>query len=317
MAHDFNNLLAPILGYADLLSEEVPAGRPREELDQIRKAAFLARDLTRQLLAFGRKQVLSMETVDLRRVVSGFEGLLRRTIRENIALRRRLPADPVPVRIDAGQIEQVMMNLAVNAQDAMADGGTITTMGLETPTNPTSDSPGTWGPAIHAVLSVSDTGAGMDSETQVHLFEPFFTTKDAGKGTGLGLSMAYGIIKQHGGHISVYSEPAHGSTFRIILPALHPMEEMAAEAPTASAPRDALRGGETVLIVEDNAMVRELTARMLTRLGYHVLDADSPASARKRLAEPGAVVHLLLTDVVMPFMNGRELYRDLAVLFPA
>lgn len=318
VAHDFNNMLAPILGYTELLLEDPQVqGQHREYLENIHKAAERARDLTRKMLAFGRKQLLCMESQDLRHVVTELEPLLRRTLREDIALEVRLPSEPVPVCVDAGQIEQVITNLAVNAQDAIADAGDITIEVelVDLDESYVSVRPEV-SPGLHAVLSVSDTGAGMDSETQAHLFEPFFTTKAAGKGTGLGLSTAYGIIKQHGGHISVSTEPAHGSTFKIILPALHPMDGVVAAAQAVSAPRAAPGSGETVLIVEDNAMVRQLTARMLTRLGYRVLDADSPASARKRVAEQGTAIALLLTDVVMPSMNGRELYRDLASLSP-
>jgi len=314
VAHDFNNLLAPVLGYAEMLMEQSTDPAARDELHQIRKAAERARDLTRQLLAFGRKQILTKRTHDLRQIVAEFEPLLRRTLREEIALLVQLPQRPLLVNVDSGQIQQVLMNLAVNAQDAIADRGTITLELDETTLDEAyAASHADVTPGGYAVLVVSDNGSGMDSATQSHLFEPFFTTKEEGRGTGLGLSTAFGIITQHGGHVSVYSEPRVGSTFRVYLP----IQDGVLPDPPRAAKKPAHRAGrETILVVEDNDLVRDLTATMLARLGYRVLSAEGPVRATALVDEEGGRVDLVLTDVVMPLASGRELYRQLSRKWP-
>jgi PAS domain S-box-containing protein len=315
VAHDFNNLLTPILGYAELLLEEPGDSRcSREALTAIQHAATRARDLTRQLLAFSRKQILSLKPVDLRDVVRGFEKLLRRTLREDIQIRIRLPEVLGIARADVGQIEQVLMNLAVNAQDAMPDGGmlTIELMNADLDRQLTDQQGGMLaGPCV--LLAVSDTGTGMDNETRERLFDPFFTTKAKGRGTGLGLSTVFGIVRQHGGGIWVYSEPGQGSTFKIYLP-----QDNTAPPPTgraAPAARDP-RGTETVMVVEDTREVREVVTTLLGRRGYHVLTATGVEQCRQKIERHGGPIHLLLTDVIMPGLNGRQLYEQLLARQP-
>ncbi len=317
VAHDFNNLLSAILGYAELLQEELGPGDPRQaDLAAIRHAGERARDLTRQLLVFSRKQVLSLRPVDLRAVVSGFDKLLRRTLREDIQLVIALPPALGTVSADAGQIEQVLMNLAVNAQDAMPSGGTLTLeladVGLDAAYA-----------AMHAgvtpgryiQLTVSDTGIGMDASTLSHLFEPFFTTKEHGKGTGLGLSTVYGIVEQHGGHIRVYSEPDRGTTFKIYLPQVEVPRTGSVISAQGEPPLP--RGTGTVLVVEDDPSVREMACQVLERQGYRVLAAESSSQALQLMTEPGqGAMDLLLTDVVLPGMNGRALYDRLTFTWP-
>jgi PAS domain S-box-containing protein len=316
VAHDFNNLLAPILGYSEMLLAELTPGDPRfDELTQIRQAGERARDLTRQLLAFSRRQVLELKPVDLRAVLRGFEKLLRRTVREDIRIDLRLPDTLGSVRADVGQIEQVLMNLAVNAQDAMTDGGVITVSLSDVRLDEAfvARHPGSSAGAF-VELVVGDTGCGMDTATLERLFEPFFTTKAPGVGTGLGLSTAYGIVKQHGGYILVASKPGRGTTFTIYLPCT----DAPSAAPRAESPADAAlpRGTETILIVEDADAVRELTRRALARQGYHLIVVEHPRRCIELVRDHQAPIHLLLTDVVMPDMNGRALYDQLARLRP-
>ncbi|HTP57887.1 MAG TPA: ATP-binding protein, partial [Spirochaetia bacterium] len=294
--------------YAELLlTDPELVVRGREELEQIKKAAESARDLTRQLLAFGRKQLLAIATHDLRKIVSDFEPLLRRTIRREISIAVRPAAKPLPTSVDAGQIQRVLMNLAVNAQDAIAGAGTITIELREvTLDRDYVDFHPDAAEGPFAVMAVSDTGCGMDESVRSRLFEPFFTTKGAGKGTGLGLSTAFGIIKQHGGHISVYSEPGNGSTFLVYLP----MQEAPEVLPLLEAVDEGeSRGGQCILVVEDNDGVRNLTLKMLSRLGYKALSAESAGRARALMEKEGEKIDLVLTDVVMPDTNGKEMFR--------
>jgi PAS domain S-box-containing protein len=311
VAHDLNNLLSPILGYGEVLLMGLPAeNQHRKYVQHIIEAGTRARDLVRQLLAFGRKQTLVVETVDLNEVISVFTRLLRRTVREDIAI-ETVPAPALPaVRVDAGQMEQVLMNLVVNAQDAMPEGGRIT---IETAVAEPDPHPGA-PPGRSVVLTVSDTGCGMDPEVREQIFAPFFTTKERGKGTGLGLSTAYGIVKQHGGNIWVDSVPGEGTTFSISLPAV-----AASPGPkpvdAANAPEKA-EGCRTVMVVEDNDMVRQLTVDILTLRGYTVLEAAGGAECLRLLGEHPVPIDLLITDVVMPEMNGKMLYRQAVQLVP-
>lgn len=315
VAHDFNNLLAPILGYAEMLLDDMtPASPHREELQQIRLAAERARDLTRQLLAIGRKQILALKPVDMRTVIGGFEKLLRRTVRADIRIEPRLPESLSLVRADAGQMEQVLMNLAINAQDAMPDGGTLTLGVADVTLGPARAAElGDAAPGEYVALSVSDTGTGMDQATLARICEPFFTTKERGKGTGLGLSTVYGIVKQHGGHLAITSAPGRGSAFTIYLPRLDDTDTESADG--AAEAQGSPRGTERILLVEDDESVRKMARYLLERQGYSVTEADS-GMAGVRAAEERAPFDLLLTDMVMPDMNGRTLYERLAPAVP-
>jgi PAS domain S-box-containing protein len=313
IAHDFNNLLTGILGYADLILENLPPdNRVRNDVEGIRKAGRSAAALTRDLLAFSRKQVLQAVVLDLNEVVRGTEGLLKRLVGAQTQLVLELGEHVKPVKADRSQIEQVLLNLATNAQDAMPDGGllTITTANIDPETARQKSNTPITGPCV--MLSVRDTGHGMTSDVRSHIFEPFFTTKEIGKGTGLGLSTVYGIVTQSGGHIWVDSEPGTGSVLTVVLPAV--------EAPVASADRGlepgerALRGTETVLLVEDNDAVRDLARHALTRYGYRVLVASNGEQALRIASAHLHSLALVVTDVVMPVMGGRELAARLAKL---
>src|SRR5216117_2233368 len=316
IAHDFNNILTAITGYADLLLEDLGATDPRrQDADEIHKAADRAAGLTRQLLAFSRQQVLQPTVLEVNTLVSDLEKMLRRLLGEDVALSTRLAPTTGRVKADPGQLEQVIMNLAVNARDAMPNGGKLT---LETANVDLDDAyaadhyPARAGPFV--MLAVSDTGIGMSEETQAHMFEPFFTTKEKGKGTGLGLATVYGIIKQSGGFIWVYSEVGHGTTFKLYLPRVEELAERAFEP--AQAPARAARGTETVLVVEDETPVRSVARQVLERHGYTVLEAPSAEAALDIATRYSGTIHLLLTDVVMPGLNGRELASRLADLRP-
>jgi two-component system cell cycle sensor histidine kinase/response regulator CckA len=313
VAHDFNNILTAIVGYTDLLAVDFQGNdRSLEDLDEIRKAARRAAALTRQLLAFSRKQVLEPRDIELNGLVQNLDKMLRSLITENIDLRAELSPDIAAVRADPNQIEQVIMNLAINARDAMPKGGTLT---IET-RNATLDADYAAQhvsvvPGKYVMLAVSDTGHGMDEKTKARIFEPFFTTKPEGRGTGLGLSTVYGIVKQSGGNIWLYSEPGKGTTFKVYLPAVDP--DMADQARPQTAPlREGARAGasgkaETVLLVEDDAQLRRLAHRALATEGYIVLEADRGAVALDIARRHPGRIDLLLTDVVMPDTNGRKL----------
>jgi PAS domain S-box-containing protein len=313
IAHDFNNLLTAILGYAEMLSEKLGDGHPlQHEADQIARAGRSAASLTRQLLAFSRRQVLQPAVVDLNVVVSNVEKMLRRLIGEHIDLDIKLAPDLPRVRVDAGQLEQVLLNLAVNARDAMRDGGrlTIETAPLDLPDGNDYD----LAAGRCVVLRVKDTGCGMTPAVQAHLFEPFFTTKAPGKGTGLGLSTVYGIVKQSGGAITVDTAPGKGAAFVIVLPAAVGSEESTA-SPVAAA-RPPAKRSETVLLVEDETQVRELAVIALEGAGFTVLEAQHPEDAFEVVARHQGPVHLIVTDVVMPGMNGRVMVERLIRRFP-
>ncbi len=316
IAHDFNNLLTGITGYSELLLNRLPEDDPvRREIEEIRKAANQASALTRQLLAFSRKQVFQVKVVNLNDVVSNLDKMLRRLIGEDIDLRTLFQYDLGSVRIDPGQIEQVVVNIAVNARDAMPDGGRIT---IETANVQLGEkyvhTHVVVKPGPYVMLAISDTGCGMDEATQAHIFEPFFTTKDPGKGTGLGLSTVYGIIKQSAGYIWVYSETGKGTTFKIYLPRVREEAEHASLDPELIAP--VLGGPETILVAEDQEMVRELVMEILRSNGYSVLLANDGEEAVRVSELYKGTIHMLITDVVMPRMNGRDLVRRILPLRP-
>src|SRR3989454_7109923 len=313
VAHDFNNLLTVILSYSDLLLEDRPRDAPdREDIEQIRKAAVGASALTRQLLAFSRQQVLEPRVLDVNTVVASTQKLLTRLLGEDISLTTSLAPGLGAVKVDPGQLEQIIMNLAVNARDAMPRGGRLS---IETGNVEMDESYVRGHPVAHpgpyVMLAVSDTGIGMDAVTQARIFEPFFTTKEAGKGTGLGLATVYGIVKQSGGFIWVYSEPGHGTSFKIYLPRVdEPVSPAGGPAPQV------VGGSETVLVVEDVAAVRAVTRQMLERQGYCVLEAANGATALSLARQHHSAIHLLVTDVVMLEVSGRELADQLVQLRP-
>ena len=315
IAHDFNNLLSVILGYCDVLAGQLPPASPLlKECEQIRKAGERAASLTRQLLAFSRQQVLELKILDLNAVVMDTETMLRRLIGEDIDLCTALEENLGRVKADRGQIEQVIMNLVVNARDAMPHGGrlSIETSNVDLSEENVREHPQQI-PGEHVLLSVSDTGLGMSAETQAQIFDPFFTTKELGKGTGLGLSTVYGVVRQSGGHIWVYSELGFGTTFKIYLPRVD--VSVVSQKPSVDVIRS-LQGTETILLVEDEEPLRTLTSRFLQESGYTVLEADHPDNALEIAAQHDGPIHLLLTDVVMPGMNGRTLVEKLAEIRP-
>jgi len=315
IAHDFNNLLTAIIGYSQLsLYRLSPDDSLRSNLEEIKKAGDRAASLTRQLLAFSRKQVMQPKVFDLNLVIADLERMLRRMIAEDIEIRTMLQEELGNVRADPGQIEQVILNLAVNGRDAMPFGGKLT---IET-TNVYLDEAFAQQhlavvPGAYVMLAVSDTGMGMDAETQQHIFEPFFTTKEVSKGTGLGLSTVYGIVKQSGGNIWVYSEAGKGTTVKIYLPRV---DEGAEEYKRPVTLTVLPEGNETILLVEDDEMVRRLARDVLKTSGYQVLEAASGSVARQICEQNKEVIHLLLTDVVMPEMSGREVVNRLLPLHP-
>ncbi|OGR29790.1 MAG: hypothetical protein A2X83_09550 [Desulfuromonadales bacterium GWD2_54_10] len=315
VAHDFNNLLTPIMVYAEMLRASCGTDElTLKKIEGIISAACKARDLTRQLLAFGRKQVLEMKIIDLNRTLEAFSPILERTIREDIHISLKLAPNLGSIMADRPQIEQIIMNLAVNAQDAMPTGGALL---IETTNIVLHESARTHpelatGPYVK--LSVSDSGCGMDKETLDKIFEPFFTTKEPGKGTGLGLATVFGIVKQHKGHVNVYSEPGHGSTFTVYFPR---QDGQAGIYDTPRVPELArLHHNVTILLVEDNTMVRELAYELLTDQGYSVLMVEEPLQAVALLETNRDAVDLLLSDVIMPGLSGPALYELLKPLKP-
>ncbi len=313
VAHDFNNLLTPIIGYAGLLSSGDTLKNPAHMAAEIMSAGRRARDLVAQLLAFSRKQVLEMKVCDLNTVVAGFRGILRSTIRENIDITVTAFPGLWPVRADRSQVEQIIMNLAVNAQDAMPSGGTMT---LETSNTIVSEARtgSDPRPGDYACLAFRDTGNGMAPDIIAHIFEPFFTTKNPGTGTGLGLATVFGIVTQHGGSVSVDSQPGRGTTFRILLPRAEGAVREEAEA--LSSPFVAA-GGKTVLLVEDTDAVRRMIGIALGLRGYRVLEAANGPAAVELAGSHSEHIDVLLTDIIMPGMNGVELFRMLAAARPS
>jgi PAS domain S-box-containing protein len=318
VAHDFNNLLSVILSYATMLAGDLPQGDPmRDDLDEIRAAGERAAALTRQLLAFSRQQILSPKTLNLNEVVTGMERMLRRLVGSHIEFTVIATPSLGKVTVDPSQIEQVIMNLVVNARDAMSRGGklTIETANADLDDRNLAEELGvTLGPYV--ALTIADTGVGMDDATQRRMFEPFFTTKERGKGTGLGLATVFGIVKQSGGGIAVQSEPGAGTIFKVYLPRVGvgpPVEWRPSQAP----PSGTMRGTETILLVEDEERVRSLVRTILRRHGYQVLEAQSGGDALLICEQYIASIDLLLTDVVMPRMSGRQLAERLRTVRPA
>lgn len=316
VAHDFNNLLLVISGYTEGLLEKLESGSTlHSKAAAIQQAADRATTLTRQLLAFSRKQLLELKVVDVNTIVSDMERLLRPLIGENIHLITKLGAGLGCTRADAGQLEQVIMNLVVNAKDAMPAGGKITIRTANTELDDSYRREHAYiQPGPYVLLSVSDTGSGMDKETLSRIFEPFFTTKEKGKGTGLGLSTVYGIVKQSGGYVFAQSEPGKGTTFRIYLPRV---EDAAEIASTVRTPETTTNGTETVLLVEDEESVRQLVKETLESRGYKVLEAEDGEAALKIALNSQEPIQLMITDVVMPGMSGRELAQQLSKTHPS
>jgi PAS domain S-box-containing protein len=316
VAHDFNNLLTAILGYSLLLAESLdPASDDRELVDEIRKAGERAAALTNQLLAFSRRQVMQVTRIDLNALVDDMTQMLTRLIGEHIQLETVLAPNLAAVRADRTQMEQILLNLAVNARDAMPDGGRLV---IETANVDLDEAyrlqHAVAQPGPYVMLAVSDTGVGMDEDTKRRLFEPFFTTKERGRGTGLGLATVYGIVKQSGGYIWVYSEPGHGTTFKVYVPRASETDESAPSVPASQAPGG---GHETVLLVEDEAAVRHLVKTLLERGGYRVLDADTTDRAKAIFEERREEIDILVTDVIMPGSSGPALFRALSASRPA
>ncbi|MHB8069113.1 MAG: hybrid sensor histidine kinase/response regulator [Desulfobaccales bacterium] len=313
VAHDFNNLLTAILGYGEMLLLDLPEDDPRRHFAaQIISTAEHASALTRQLLAFGRKQIIQPRLLNLNELISGMEKMLRRLLGEDLELVTLLDPGLGAVKADPSQMDQVILNLAVNARDAMPQGGMLI---IETENVSLDDAYAgdhlEVAPGLYVMLTVSDTGTGMEAATQAHIFEPFFTTKEPGKGTGLGLSTVFGIVKQSGGHIWVYSEPGKGTTFKVYLPRL---EEPALPLHPLEAPAASLRGQETVLIVEDEEQLRSVICQALRTYGYTVLEAHHGNEAILVCGRHRGPIHLVLTDVVMPGMSGGELIERLRPL---
>lgn len=317
IAHDFNNLLTAILGYSDLLKGQIGNDSLLlENVEEIRKAGERAASLTRQLLAFSRRQVIEPKVVDLNAIVADMDRMLRRLIGEDVNLSSVMQPDLGRAKVDPGQIEQVVMNLAVNARDAMPGGGRLT---IETGNQDFDEEyarahiPAR--PGRYVMLAVSDTGAGMDEQTRARIFEPFFTTKESGKGTGLGLSTVYGIVKQSGGFIWVYSEPGQGTTFKIYFPRVDEPVAKRVSAATPEEPKDS-RGAETLLLVEDEKAVRKIARIVLERAGYRVLEAVDGSEAVNVARNFEGEIHLLLSDSVMPGLPVRELIASFSALRP-
>jgi len=315
IAHDFNNLLTAILGYGNILLSRLQEGDPgRQNVQEILKAGERAASLTNQLLAFSRKQVLQPKIVDLNALATNLEKMLRRLIGEDVELSTCLEKNLGQVKADPGQIEQVIMNLVVNSRDAMPMGGKLTietanaALGEDYASRHLGAKPGRY-----VMVAVADTGVGMGAETQARIFEPFFTTKEVGKGTGLGLATVYGIIKQSEGYVAVYSEPGQGTTFKIYLPRIDQSVETARVGQAAPIPR----GTETILLVEDEEAVRRLARLILEGQGYAIIEAPSGSSALAAAEKHATPIHLLLTDVIMTEMNGRELSQRLTRVCPS
>jgi two-component system cell cycle sensor histidine kinase/response regulator CckA len=321
VSHDFNNVLSVVLSYTDMILSDLKSDDPmRADIEEIHKAGVRAADLTRQLLTFSRQQVVLSKVVDLNQIIAGMERLVGRLLGADVEVTLLPAARLGKVKADPGQIEQIVMNLVVNARDAMPQGGrlTVQTNNMELDEHYASEHLGvTAGP--HVMLAVTDTGIGMDKETLAQVFEPFFTTKEKGKGTGLGLSIVFGIVKQSGGHVWVYSEPGKGTTFKVYLPRTDARADV---SPSQPPPAEGGRGSETILLVEDDEQVRAVARGILRRSGYTVLEAPGAGEALLVVEQYGARINLIVTDVVLPRMNGPQLVEririsrsDIKVLF--
>jgi signal transduction histidine kinase/DNA-binding response OmpR family regulator len=316
VAHDFNNILSAIFGYSHLILDKVKENDPvHQYVEEIMAASKRAADLTHGLLAFSRKQPVSLAVIDLCEVIKGNESFLRRLVREDVELKINCTGESLTVLADRGQIEQVIMNLVANASDAMPNGGK-----LFIETQPVTldrefvETHGYGQAGEYALFTVSDSGVGMDKETQSHIFEPFFTTKEQGKGTGLGLSMAYGIVKKHDGFINVYSEPGTGTIFKIYLPRVQATEQVVKMEIKDVAP---LRGGaETILVVEDDAALLRLSTKVLKHYGYRVIEAVDGQDAVDKFIEYGDSIHLVILDAIMPKKNGKVACDEMKILRP-
>ena len=315
VAHDFNNLLVVIQSYAELIREDLPEENPaRQDLDEVLAATRRAAALTKQLLAFSRSEPVQPVDLQLSEVVSGIEKMLRRIIGEDIELFIELSPTLGLVRADPGQLDQVLLNLVVNARDAMPSGGQLTIATQNVTLNHEDvDAHPNLTPGDFVMLAVTDTGTGMDAETQRRIFEPFFTTKEVGKGTGLGLATVYGIVQQSGGQVRVYSELGRGTAFKLYFPR---RDEAARTLAPRAATGEKTQLGATVLVVEDDSAVRQVAARILRGHGYRVLEARRPAEARAVCDEHGSQIHLLLTDVIMPECTGPQLAQELTSRHP-
>jgi len=313
VAHDFNNALAVITGYSDLLQAHLPVSdASHQQAEEIAKAGRRAAALTRQLLAFSRKQIIQPVVLDLNSTTAELEKMLCRLIGEDVQITFKREARLGRVKMDPGQLEQILMNLAINSRDAMPQGGRLCIETANVDLDETYARQNVYvKPGAYVMLSVSDTGCGMDKETQLHIFEPFFTTKESGKGTGLGLSTVYGIVKQNSGYVRVYSEPGQGTTFKIYLPRVAEPAQ-----PPAPSPEVLPAGTETILVVEDEEALRKLTCTCLSSHGYRVLEAANAAQALDLALKFADQIHLLLTDVIMPGKSGRDLAAQLGVLRP-
>jgi CheY-like chemotaxis protein len=316
VAHDFNNMLNVILGHTEMALEKLEARNPlRTDLEEVRNAGERSANLTKQLLAFARKQTIAPRIIDLNEAISSTLKMLERLIGESIELHWKPGKDLPPVNIDPGQVDQMLTNLAINASDAIGRGhGRIS---IETSAESFSDeycadNPGC-SPGSYLMLSVSDDGCGMDRETRSHIFEPFYTTKDSEQGTGLGLATVYGIVIQNGGFINVTSEKGQGTTFNICLP-VSPQEKPS--SPKTTSHERTARGSETILVVEDEPSILKMVTMMLKMEGYTVIPAGSPGEAIRLAREHCGDIHLLVSDVVMPEMNGRDLARNIISLYP-
>jgi two-component system cell cycle sensor histidine kinase/response regulator CckA len=317
VAHDFNNILTAILGYTNLLQAKTGVEDPRRaHLDEIAAAAERASSLTASLLTFSRKREITLRTIELNGLIRNLEKFLRRIIGEDIEVRMKLASGDIAIHADAGQLEQVLMNLATNARDAMPKGGILF---IETDLVAIDNSfirmHGYGTPGRFAMVSVTDTGGGMDEKTREHIFEPFFTTKEPGKGTGLGLSIVYGIVKQHKGYINVYSEPGRGSTFRLLFQAVAP-EPAASEAKDGAPADDEPPGGKTILVVDDDAAIRQLLEIYLVDLGFTVFQAEDGQDGLEKVRGMAGAIDLVVMDTIMPRMNGREAALEMRMVRP-
>ena len=315
IAHDFNNLLTAMLGYSGMILQQMTKANPyRDKVFQINRAAERASELTRQLLAFSRKQVLSVKVLDINPIIADFEKILRRLLGADIELVTTLDPALDQALADPSQVEQILLNLAINARDAMPTGGklTMTTANAILDKDYCQIHPDLQ-PGRYVTFSVSDNGVGMDPSTKANIFDPFFTTKEKGKGTGLGLSTVYGIVKQHRGHVSVTSQPGSGTTFKVYLPSASPRPDQIEMEEAVASFR---RGNETILVVEDEEIVRNLTTESLELLGYSVHSAGHPEEAQRFCEEYPEPIHLLLTDVCLPAMDGTRLYSSLSSVRP-